>query len=57
LKGRISMEILENVIKNTKPSVSISELNKYEQLRKKMEGENTPVIDNTNHRPTIGFKK
>ena len=56
-KGRITMEILENVIKSTKPSVSISELNKYEELRKKMDGENTPVINKTNERTIIGFKK
>lgn len=57
IKGRITMEILGNVIKNTKPSVSITELNKYEELRKKMDGENTPIIDKTNERQIIGFKK
>ncbi|HSD07654.1 AAA family ATPase [Flavobacterium sp.] len=57
VKGRITMEILENVINNTKPSVSISELNKYEELRKKMEGDNTPIINKTIERPMIGFKK
>ncbi|WP_291100681.1 MULTISPECIES: AAA family ATPase [unclassified Flavobacterium] len=57
IKGRITMEILENVIKNTKPSVSITELNKYEVLRKKMDGGNAPIIDKTNERQIIGFKK
>lgn len=57
IKGRITMELLENVIKSTKPSVSISELNKYEELRKKMDGENTPIINKTNERQIIGFKK
>ncbi len=56
-KGRISMETLENILKNYKPSVSINELNKYEELRRKMDGENTPVINKTNERPIIGFKK
>jgi transitional endoplasmic reticulum ATPase len=56
-KGRINMETLENILKNYKPSVSINELNKYEELRRKMDGENTPVINKTNERPIIGFKK
>jgi len=56
-KGRISMETLENILLNYKPSVSIKELNKYEELRRKMDGENTPVINKTNERPIIGFKK
>ena len=56
-KGRISMETLENILKNYKPTVSIIELNKYEELRRKMDGENTPVINKTNERPIIGFKK
>lgn len=57
IKGRITMQILENVIKNTKPSVSITELTKYEELRKKMDSVNTPVINKTNERQIIGFKK
>ncbi len=52
-KSRISMKILEEVIKNTKPSVSLQELKKYEMIRAKMEGE---VIDQKNDRPRIGFK-
>jgi transitional endoplasmic reticulum ATPase len=56
-KGRITMETLENIIKNYKPSVSIKELNKYEELRKKMDGENTPINNKTNERQIIGFKK
>jgi transitional endoplasmic reticulum ATPase len=55
-KGRITMETIENIIKNTKPSVSISELNKYEELRKKIDGDNTAISNKTNERPTIGFK-
>ncbi|MDA6069208.1 AAA family ATPase [Flavobacterium sp. AC] len=57
MKGRITMEILESVIKNTKPSVSISELNKYEELRKKMEGDNTSSNSKTSERTIIGFTK
>lgn len=56
-KGRITMETLENIIKNYKPSVSIKELNKYEELRRKMDGENNTINNKTNERPIIGFKK
>lgn len=53
-KSRISMEILENVIQNTNPSVSLQELKKYEQIRAKMEGEE-PEKNNT--RNPIGFRR
>ncbi|MBQ0909745.1 AAA family ATPase [Flavobacterium sp. F-328] len=56
-KGRITMEVIENVIKNAQPSVSIAELHKYERLRKKMDGLNTSTNNSTNERPIIGFKK
>jgi transitional endoplasmic reticulum ATPase len=56
-KERISMAILMNVIKSTKPSVSITELEKYDQLNKKITGENNTVINKNNERPSIGFKK
>lgn len=52
-KSRISMKILEEVIKNTKPSVSLQELKKYEVIKAKMDGEN---IEQKNERPRIGFK-
>lgn len=52
-KSRISMKILEEVIKNTKPSVPLQELKKYEQIKAKMDGEN---IEQKNERPRIGFK-
>jgi len=52
-KARISMKILEEVIKNTKPSVPFQELKKYEIIRAKMNGEN---VEQKNERPRIGFK-
>jgi transitional endoplasmic reticulum ATPase len=52
-KSRISMIILEKVINNTKPSVSLLELKKYEITKAKMEGE---AIEQKNERPRIGFK-
>jgi len=53
-KSRISMTILEQVIKNTKPSVPLQELKKYEVIKAKMDGEN---IEQKSERPRIGFKK
>lgn len=52
-KKRISMKILEEVINNTKPTVSRQELKKYERIRAKMDGEDD---DPKNERPRIGFK-
>ena len=52
--SRITMEILETVIKNTKPSVTLQELKKYEQIKAKMEGEE-PGQNNT--RNPIGFRR
>lgn len=49
---RLTMEILEFTIKKSKPSISLSELNSYIEIRSKMEGQQT----NTNERPRIGFK-
>jgi transitional endoplasmic reticulum ATPase len=53
-KSRITMNILENVIKNTKPSVSIQELNKYEQMKAKMNGEDP---SHKSERNSIGFRR
>ncbi len=52
-KSRITMKILENIIKNTKPSVPLHELQKYEIVRAKMNSEET---EQKNERPRIGFK-
>lgn len=52
-KSRITMQILENIIKNTKPSVPLHELQKYETVRAKMNSEET---EQKNDRPRIGFK-
>lgn len=52
-KSRISMSILKDVIKNTKPSVPLSELKKYEIIKAKMNGEH---IEKKNERPRVGFK-
>jgi transitional endoplasmic reticulum ATPase len=50
---RISMEILEITIKNQKPTISAADLQKYEAIRKEMEGINE---DEPKRRP-IGFKR
>jgi transitional endoplasmic reticulum ATPase len=52
-KSRITMKMLEEVIKNTKPSVSLQELKKHEQINAKMKGEK---IEQKNERTRIGFK-
>ncbi|MCE1169576.1 MAG: AAA family ATPase [Sphingobacteriia bacterium] len=52
-KSRISMKILEEIINNTKPSVSLQELKKYEIIKSKMDGEH---IEQNNPHPRIGFK-
>ncbi len=50
-KTRIGMTILEEIIKTTKPSVPIKELQKYEAVRVKMNSEKTQKEE----RPRIGF--
>jgi len=52
-KSRITMKILEEVITNTKPSVPLQELKKYEIIKARMDGEN---VGQKNERPRIGFK-
>jgi len=52
-KSRITMQILENTIKATKPSVPLHELQKYEIVRAKMNSENN---EQNNDRESIGFK-
>jgi len=51
-RARITMAILEEIIKSTKPSVPIAELEKYESIRAKMNSENT---EQNTERPRIGF--
>lgn len=51
--SRITKEILLETIKSNKPSISLSELNSYIEIKAKMEGQQS----NTNERPRIGFKK
>lgn len=50
LHSRITMQILIDAIKATEPSLSVSELAKYEKIRQQMEGENPSA-----KRPHIGF--
>ena len=53
---RISMETLEFIIKNQKPTVQLSELKKYEGIRQKMEEDIEIEVDKSNSRQKIGFK-
>jgi transitional endoplasmic reticulum ATPase len=51
---KITMKILEKVINGTKPSVSLSEIEKYNKLKLKMESDIVP--DTTTKRNPVGFK-
>jgi len=55
-KARISMKILEETIRNTKPSIPLQELKKYEVIKAKMDGESIEQKEQKNERPRIGFK-
>jgi transitional endoplasmic reticulum ATPase len=52
-KQRISMKLLNETIKITRPSSTMSELKKYRAVKAKMEG----LVENNNERPRMGFKK
>ena len=52
-KKRVSMEILEFVLKNQKPTVKLSELKKYEIVRRKME--ESVEDEPTKIKPKFGF--
>jgi transitional endoplasmic reticulum ATPase len=52
-KSRITMKMLEEVIKNTRPSVPLQELKKYEVVKAKMEGD---IVEQKTNRQRIGFK-
>ena len=52
--SRITMSILENTIKKTRPSVTQSELQKYEKIRATMEGDTKQI--EKKERPKIGFR-
>lgn len=50
-KSKITMEILEDVIFKTKPSLTVAELNKYLAIKSQMDGEATSY----NSRTRVGF--
>ena len=51
---RITMETLETTIKNQRPTVSMSDLKKYETIRQEIE--NDLSVESFSNRPKIGFK-
>lgn len=55
-KSRITMQVLEDIIRSTKPSVSRAELKKYDDLNNKLLGIKKEDKNNNNDRPRIGFK-
>lgn len=54
VKSRITMEVLQTVIKTNKPSVTLKEINKYVALKQKWDNEKGGKDDND--RTPIGFK-
>lgn len=53
-RGRVTMVVLENKIKNTKPSINLQVLQKHEKIRRKFE---SGIDENkANERTIIGFK-
>lgn len=52
-RGRVTMELLESKIHETKPSVALHVLQKHEKIRMKFESGNDE--ENSNERPRIGF--
>jgi transitional endoplasmic reticulum ATPase len=51
--SKVTMQIIENAIVKVKPTISLAELKKYEDIRRKIEGEDG---DEPSGRPRIGFK-
>ena len=54
VKSRITMQVLQTVIKENKPSVTLKEINKYVALKQKWDNEKGGKDDND--RTLIGFK-
>jgi transitional endoplasmic reticulum ATPase len=54
-KSRITMDVLEITIRNSKPSVPLQELKKYEKIRAQLNADNNSSNDNEERR-RIGFK-
>lgn len=52
--SKVTMQIIEKAIVKVKPTISLAELRKYEEIRRKIEGEDGD--DEPSGRPRIGFK-
>lgn len=55
-RGRITMQALENMIKSIKPSVTVLDIKRYEQIRNVMEKSVIDTEAENNTRRPIGFK-
>ena len=51
LKIRISKQLVLDTISINRPSITLKELNSYNEIKARLEG----LTDNNNERPTIGF--
>lgn len=54
-RGRITMSIFLEVISDNKPSVSLTEIRKYEDLKKQWDNEKQD-LQTKNERPRVGFR-
>lgn len=54
LRSSITMDLLQEAIQNTQPSLTAQELKRYDEIRMKMQGEELPKKENT--RPRVGFR-
>jgi transitional endoplasmic reticulum ATPase len=55
VRGRITMSIFSQVISDNKPSVSLTEIRKYETLKRKWDNEKQD-LQTKNERPRVGFR-
>lgn len=55
-RGRITMEALENMIKSIKPSVTVVDIKRYEQIRNVIEKSEIDTEPENNTRRPIGFR-
>ena len=56
LKARITQELFDKVFAETRPSVSKSELDKYEKLKDKLEDKKQQPLEDSKRRP-LGFRR
>lgn len=56
-KSKITMDILVSVIQNTKPSLGVDDVKRYDAIRGKMEGNTSKENAENSERKPIGFRR